>query len=115
VTRWPRRLQPVPAGLPKPLQEFVDADWQEWLLDGPDPAASAYKDGDVERFYRLHAHRGPRWAATYRRLDAHKRWTAARRAWLEAHGHADLAFDWWIDDVAYEHRVLQRELRELSP
>lgn len=112
MTRWPRRLQPTPAGLPKPLQEFVEADWHEWLLDGPDPAASAYAGGDLERFYRIHAHRGPRWATIYRRLDAHKRWTEARRAWLEANGHDDLALDWWIEDISYEHRVLRAELRE---
>jgi hypothetical protein len=115
VTRWPRRLQPTPAGLPKSLQEFVEADWETWLLDAPDPAASAYADGDVERFYRLHADKSPAWHALYRRLDRHKRWTAARRGWLEAHGYHDLAWDQWIDDVAYEHRVLRRELRELSP
>jgi hypothetical protein len=113
VSRWPRRSKPLPDGFPQPLQEFVEADWQAWLLGGPDPAASAYVN--LEGFYRAHADKPPAWHAVYRRLDAHKRWTAARRAWLEANGHHDLAFDWWIDDIAHEHRVLRAELRALSP
>jgi hypothetical protein len=88
----------------------VESDWSEWLLDGPDPAAQAYKDGDSTAFYAGLADR-PAVAAAWRRMDAHRRWTAARRAWLEAHGEHRLAFDWWIDDIAYEHRVLRQELR----
>jgi hypothetical protein len=108
VTRWPRRSTPLPAGFPAPLLEFVEADWQQWLLDGPDPATVAYVD--MAAFYRqLEAK--PAVAACWRRLDAHRRWTAARRGWLEAHGQDRLAFDWWIDDIAYEHRVLRAELR----
>jgi hypothetical protein len=109
-----RRRQRPTLEWPIPLQRFIEADWQAWLLDGPDPAASAYADGDSERFYQLHADRPPAWHVIHRRLDAHKRWTAARRSWLEAHGHPDLALDCWLDDVSYEHRVLRRELREAS-
>ena len=108
MTRWPRRAAPFPVDLPQPLATFAEADWQEWQLDGPDPAAAAYVDMAV--FYRRLEGK-PEVAACWRRLDAHKRWTAARRTWLEAHGEHDLAFDWWIDDVAYEHRVLRAELR----
>jgi hypothetical protein len=108
MTRWPRRARPDPGDLPAPLAEFCEADWSEWLLDGPDPGTEGYVD--AERFYAGLADR-PAVAACWRRLDAHKRWSAARRAWLEAHGHPQLAFDGWIDDIAYEHRVLRAEIR----
>ena len=111
MTRWPRRAKTLRPGLPKSLQEFVEDDWSEWLLPGPDPGTVGYVD--VDAFYAGLADR-PEVAAVWRRLDAHKRWTAARRTWLEAHGHPDLAFDCWLDDVAYEHRVLRAELREAS-
>jgi hypothetical protein len=114
--------------MPKPLQAFIEADWQEWMLEGPDPAADAYVD--MEAFYALphpvtrQVFRGtglpavtrtetvgigdrPELVAYWRHLDAHRRWTAARRAWLEAAGHHDLAFDTWLDDVSYRNRVLR--------
>ena len=82
----------------------MPADWQAWLLAGEDPAAAAYADGDLEAFYRLHAGRPPAWHEVSRRLDAHKRWSAARIAWLRAR-----ELPWledWIDAANYERRVL---------
>lgn len=133
MTRWPRRRGPDP-GLPAPLATFVEADWQTWLLDGPDPAQEGYAvplaewlgpphpveqvagwiNGQVRtRVIMVGIGDRPELVAVYRRHHAHKRWRAARRAWLEAHGHHDLAFDCWLDDVAGEHRQLVRELAEL--
>jgi hypothetical protein len=107
--------------MPAPLRAFNEADWQEWLLDGPDPAADAYVD--MEAFYALphpaewvngwvNGERRtstvivgigdrPELVAHYRRMDAHKRWSAARVAWLKERGLPWL--DTWIDDMRFEH------------
>jgi hypothetical protein len=121
--------------MPAPLLEFGEADWREWLGDGPDPAAAGLAVplaewyalphpvervcgwvGGEQRTQTMMVGIGdrPHLVTRYRRLDAHRRWTAARRAWLEAHGFGQLAVDWWIDDVSYEHRALRREIRDVS-
>jgi hypothetical protein len=94
--------------MPQPLREFAEADWQEWLLDGPDPAAEAFKDGDSTAFYAGIADR-PELVAHHRLLDAHQRWIAARRGWLEEHVSADAGFDFWIDAIAEHHRMRTRD------
>jgi hypothetical protein len=50
----------------------------------------------------------PELVAHHRLLDAHKRWTAARRSWLEEHCGFDAGFDFWIDAVAEHHRMSTR-------
>lgn len=127
MTRWPGRKQPDP-GIPGPLREFNEADWQEWLLDGPDPAADAYAV-PLEEWYapphpvEVEVFRGtglpmttrmemvgigdrPELVAVWRRVDAHKRWSHARIEWLKARGLPWLAT--WIDDVRAEHQLRVR-------
>jgi hypothetical protein len=137
MTTWPRRREPDP-GWPAPLRTFHEADWQEWLLDGPDPAAHAYVD--IDAFYAL-PHEitevcgwvdseqrtrtvmvgigdRPDLVAHWRRIDAHHRWREARRAWLKAHGLHDLALHNWIEDIQYERRVLRHQKaprRDIEP
>jgi hypothetical protein len=94
--------------MPQPLAEFNADDWQEWLLEGPDPAAEAFKDGDSTAFYAGIADR-PELVAHWGRLDAHKRWYEARRAWLTEHVDAQAGFDFWIDAVAEHHRMGTRD------
>jgi hypothetical protein len=106
-----RRRQRPGSTLPGPPQHFVEADWSEWLLDGPDPGAEGYVD--MAAFYAGIADR-PKLVAAWRRLDAHRRWTAARRAWLEAQGMHQAAVDCWVDDIAAEHRVLRAQIREAA-
>jgi hypothetical protein len=113
VTRWPRRAKPLPPDMPVPLRSFVEADWQAWLLDGPDPGSESYKDGDSSAFYARIAGR-PELVACWRRRDAHQRWSAARCAWLKERGHDQLAFNAWLDDLAYEHQVIRGEIREAA-
>jgi hypothetical protein len=106
------RRRPRPSEVfPVPLQRFVEADWQEWLLDGRDPGIEGYVD--VDTFYAGIADR-PELVAAWRRLDAHQRWTAARRAWLEERGMRDLAIHYWIQDIQEEHRVLRAQIREAA-
>ena len=118
--------------MPQPLVAFCEADWSEWLLDGPDPA-QADLNVPLEEWYapphpvtrEVFCGTGsppqtqttmvgigdrPHLVAAYRRYDARRRWREAKRAWLEAHGHPDLAFDAWIDDVVNGRRELQRDL-----
>lgn len=127
MTRWPRRAKPLPADMPQPLREFVAADWGEWLLKGPDPAQEGL-GVPLAEFYALphpverEVFRGtahpittevvtvgigdrPALVAEHRRLDAHRRWTAARRGWLEEHVSPEAGFDFWIDAIAEEHRM----------
>jgi hypothetical protein len=130
VSRWPRRAKQLPPDMPAPLREFNPNDWQEWLLPGVDPAADAYAV-PLEEWYamphettRLAGYSNgerivrpttvgigdrPELVTHYRRLDAHKRWTAARRAWLEEHVDPQAGFDFWIDAVAEHHRMSTRD------
>lgn len=126
--RVPRR-QPDP-GLPVPLRRFDERDWQEWLLDGPDPAAeglvvpleewyaaphpveqlAGWANG-VQTWRTVMVGIGdrPELVTDWRRYHAHKRWSHARVAWLKAH---DLPWlDAWLDDLRFEHRMLRRDLR----
>jgi hypothetical protein len=131
VTRWPRRVKELPADMPQPLREFNADDWQEWLLDGPDPAEEdrnislaeyyALPHPKVVEDFRGTAHPTTtkiitvgigdqlELVAHHRRLDAHKRWYEARRAWLEEHVDPQAGFSFWIDAVAEHHRMSTRD------
>jgi len=127
VSRWPRRRQQLPPDMPQPLRAFVADDWSEWLLAGPDPAQEGL-GVPLAEFYALphpvvvEDFRGtavpvstkvvmvgigdqPGLVAHHRRLDAHRRWTAARRDWLEEHVSPEAGLDFWIDAIAEEHRM----------
>jgi hypothetical protein len=129
MTNWPRRREPD-AGWPAPLRQFEPADWQEWLLDGPDPAQEGLLVPLQEWYAPPHpmefdGFRGtglpavpytemigigdrPEVVAAWRTYHAHKRWSAARIAWLKARGLPSL--ETWLEDVRYEHHVLRRGL-----
>jgi hypothetical protein len=128
MTNWPRRKEPD-AGWPAPLRAFEPDDWQEWLLDGPDPAQeglivplqewyapphpmqqSAGWVNGVERWHTVMVGIGdrPEVVAAWRTYHAHKRWSAARIAWLKTRGLPSL--ETWLEDVKYEHHVLRRGL-----
>jgi hypothetical protein len=123
-------VKELPADMPQPLREFNADDWQEWLLDGPDPAAEGYAvplhewyalpHPKVVEDFRGTAHPTttkiitvgigdrPELVAHHRLLDAHKRWYETRRAWLCEHVDAQAGFDFWIDAVAEHHRMSTR-------
>jgi hypothetical protein len=117
--------------MPQPLRDFDAGDWQEWLLDGPDPAAEGYGTSLAE-FYDLphpvvvEDFRGtavptgtkvvlvgigdqPELVAHHRLLDAHKRWLEARRGWLCEHVDPQAGFDFWLDAVSEHHRIATRD------
>src|SRR5512132_1642953 len=117
--------------MPQPLREFNADDWQEWLLDGPDPAAAG-RGVPLAEFYSpphpvvREVFRGTAVPATtevvmvgigddaelvahHRLLDAHRRWLEARRAWLAEHVGAQAGFDFWLDAVAEHHRISTRD------
>jgi hypothetical protein len=115
---------------PPGLGRFNPDDWQEWMLDGPDPAADAYKI-PLEEFYAMPhettqlagysngeeilrtvtvgiGDKPPEVIAVWRWIDAHRRWTEARVGGLKQNGYEWL--DVWLDGIRAEHRK-REELR----
>lgn len=113
--------------MPEVLRTFVAGDWQEWPLDGPDPAQESRKIPLADHYDMPHPmvvedFRGTAFPTTTRLImvgigndpervardrydDAYKRWTEARRAWLKANVGEDAALDFWIDAISERHRA----------
>ena len=120
--------------MPQPLREFAEADWGEWLLEGPDPAQEG-RGVPLAEFYAMPhpverevfcgtavpLRREVVWVgigdqpdlvAAHRRDDARKRWITARRAWLEEHVSADAGFDFWLTETFCRRQTRMAAYRE---
>jgi hypothetical protein len=122
--------------MPQPLREFSAEDWQEWLLEGPDPAqegraiplaewyapphpvqVGGWIVNGVERFRTVMVGIGddPERVARERQYDAYKRWTEARRAWLTEHVSAEAGLEFWVDAISERYRARRDGRRPAMP